>query len=333
MADVGAYYYLWYDEDQWKVYRYVHKPVLDLYSSSDPEAMSRHIEWSKQYGINFFVVSWAGKEGLDGKPEKSDQNLRKQLLPSVLSHDFKFAILYESATRLPPDPNDAIDLDKPGYASRLVADLRDAAKYFDHPSYLKIHVNGEVKPLLILYRARNFTGQIADTIGRVKSALSDVYLVGDEVYWGGIIRSRLKIGPPKLKDPERMKLYDGVTAYNMHTRDREILGSFEKKLESEYGDWLRALSSVGVDFIPSAIPGYDDTKVPDRKNPPLLRGPERFSSQLEIAMKHLSKRNIVLITSFNEWHEDTQIEPAKDYKPPAESFSYLKALERSITLR
>lgn len=186
---------------------------------------------------------------------------------------------------------------------------------------------------MILYRARNFVGHIAETIGRVKSALGDAYLVGDEVYWGGIIRSRLRIVPPKLKDPERMRLYDGVTAYNMHTKDREILGSFEKELESEYRDWSKALHSAGIDFIPNAIPGYDDTKVPNRKNPPLQRGPERFDRQLGIAMKHLSKRNMVLITSFNEWHEDTQIEPAKDYKPPAEPLGYLKVVERRRTLR
>lgn len=35
MVDVGAYYYLWYDKDQWRDYRYVHTPVRKFYDSSD----------------------------------------------------------------------------------------------------------------------------------------------------------------------------------------------------------------------------------------------------------------------------------------------------------
>jgi glycoprotein endo-alpha-1,2-mannosidase len=327
MVDLGAYYYLWYDASQWRYSGFIHTPQLGLYNSSDPKTIAQHIDWSKQNGIKFFAVSWAGKEGLDHTLARSDQNLRNQFLPTALSSGFEFALLYESVARLSPDANDSIDLDKPGYADRLVADLKDAAGYFDQPCYLKVNINGKPKPVVILYRARSFIGDVAATIHSVRKAIGDVYLVGDEVYWGGIIRPRLRIGSPKLKDPERMKLYDGVTAYNMHIKDAQILADFEKKIEREYGDWYKALSSVSVDFIPNVIPGYNDSKVPNRDNLPLPRSPVRFGRQLEIATKLASMRNIALITSFNEWHEDTQIEPAENYEPPTTPLSYLELLD------
>jgi hypothetical protein len=87
LVDFGAYYYLWYDEAQWRNFGLIHSPQLGLYSSSDPKIVAQHIDWSKRHGIKFFVVSWAGKEGLDHIPQKSDQNLRNNLLPKALSSE------------------------------------------------------------------------------------------------------------------------------------------------------------------------------------------------------------------------------------------------------
>jgi glycoprotein endo-alpha-1,2-mannosidase len=322
VVDFGAYYYPWYEAAQWAISGFVHTPQLKLYDSSDPTIISQHILWAKQYGIRFFAVSWPGKTGLDGTLTRSDQNLAIHLLPLIESNGFEFALLYETSTKLPPNANKSIDLNTPGYADRLAADIKSASAYFDHSCYRRV----DGKPLVILYLARSFVGDVAGAIRKVREAAGEIYLVGDEVYWGGIVK-KFKIGPPKLRNPERVKLYDGVTAYNMHTSDTTKLASFEKNIQAEFQDWSKALSSVGVDFIPSAIPGYDDSRVPGRNNPPLSRSPERFNKQLDIAARFVSKPNLVMITSFNEWHEDTQIEPAENYESGM-PFSYLEPLNR-----
>lgn len=74
----------------------------------------------------------------------------------------------------------------------------------------------------------------------------------------------------------------------------------------------RLCPKTEFDFIPGVIPGYDDRNVPERKNKPLPRSTTRFERQIEIARRRSSERNpMVLVNSFNEWHEDTQIEPDK----------------------
>jgi glycoprotein endo-alpha-1,2-mannosidase len=65
-------------------------------------------------------------------------------------------------------------------------------------------------------------------------------------------------------------------------------------------------------FIPSVGPGYIDTGVrPWNGETTRLRNNGDYYKQM---FKDLPKDNdmIVTITSFNEWHEGTQIEPAAD---------------------
>mmetsp|Transcript_15795 Transcript_15795/g.20750 ORF Transcript_15795/g.20750 Transcript_15795/m.20750 type:complete len:105 (-) Transcript_15795:436-750(-) len=80
-------------------------------------------------------------------------------------------------------------------------------------------------------------------------------------------------------------------------------------------------------FIPSIGPGYDDTAVRpwNDKNTKSRNGGKYYSDMSNQALKTLeiqksfSVKPILTITSFNEWHEGSQIEPAipkqgyKDY--------------------
>jgi hypothetical protein len=341
MVDVGAYYYLWYDKDQWRDYGHVHMPVRKFYDSSDTEVISQHIQWAKEHGIKFFLVSWDGPEK-EGK--KIDRNLRKTFLTDPLSRDIQFAIFYESEARLkkPGQPLDVMNLSDPNKVNRLVDDFNYLAEnYFKDDRYYRVHG----KPLVALYLSRAYMHTIRDVEAAIlRLRRNELYLVGDEVYWHTIVRDRLRPWKrPTLGNREEfVKLYDAVTAYNMHEEpksaaDKENFDkNFDSRVEKEYGDWLKALPEP-VGFIPNAIPGFDDTKIPAERRPekhtPLGRSLDRFDLQLQLATRNVSKGNLLLITSFNEWHEDTQIEPAEDYETPAEPLSYLKALERSRTLR
>uniref|UniRef100_A0A158Q8Y1 Glycoprotein endo-alpha-1,2-mannosidase-like n=1 Tax=Elaeophora elaphi TaxID=1147741 RepID=A0A158Q8Y1_9BILA len=75
-------------------------------------------------------------------------------------------------------------------------------------------------------------------------------------------------------------------------------------------------------FIPSVGPGYDDRRVRpwnsanyrDRMNG------KYYADMFEMA--HIAKANIITITSFNEWHEGTQIEPAIPFTDNKTDFVY-----------
>jgi hypothetical protein len=63
------------------------------------------------------------------------------------------------------------------------------------------------------------------------------------------------------------------------------------------------------------MPGYDDTCLPDRENDPILRDNGNFYRDFwQIACQFVEQTNpLVMVTSFNEWHEGTEVEPSREY--------------------
>ncbi|VDP92047.1 unnamed protein product [Echinostoma caproni] len=94
---------------------------------------------------------------------------------------------------------------------------------------------------------------------------------------------------------------------------------------------------AGVHFYPSIGPGYDDQSVrPWNERGTVDREDGAYLQRL-IAKLPLERTAGVGITSFNEWHEGTQIEPAaitvrptySDYSPFSEEY-YLRLLRKFV---
>ena len=301
---VGAYYYLWYTKDQWNS-GYVHTPFLGFYESSKTETIEHHLDWAVDYGIDFFFIAWQGPNSV------ASSNLEKAFLPSLKSRPggrkIRFAVFYEpwynEAVSKTTDKTgrETINVQDPRNLRVLTQELQSASKYFSEEDYLKI--GG--KPVLGIYKARDLDGDVQTFTDQLRRTLPTApYVIGDRVWWR---EGRQRIW---YDFRQAVRPYDGVTAYNMH-HDMKLVG-FEKNVDDEYRAWSSALSKMECDFIPGIVPGYDDRNVvPKRNHLPLERSTARFEQQLATASKYVLKNPTVLITSFNEWHEDTQIEPDK----------------------
>jgi glycoprotein endo-alpha-1,2-mannosidase len=85
-------------------------------------------------------------------------------------------------------------------------------------------------------------------------------------------------------------------------------------------EWRAMALNSGYMYIPVASPGYNDRGVRYRQNhPPLSRRLSADSAEGSLFAYQLTKaseladpsmQNLLVINSFNEWHEDTQIEPS-----------------------
>jgi len=306
---VGAFYYPWFGPERHWGEGYRGTPLLGEYDSSDAGVIQQHIDWAQSYGVDFFVVSWWGQESME------DRTLKKNFRPLAQTNNFAYVILYESAGLLQMTP-EGINLSDETRRNAFLADLRYlSANYFTDTNYLKI----SGRPVIFLYLTRTFSGDVdavleqARQIVREESGM-DLFILADEVYWNPPLASRIK-------------WYDGITAYNMHTSIPGIATNFTGKVMAQYSDWSAAAQLNGILFAPDIIPGFDDTAVRPQANHPVIpRSPQLFEDQFKKALEFaVDPDKMILITSWNEWHEDTSIEPSEEF-----GYQYLEVVRDQL---
>jgi hypothetical protein len=207
-------------------------------------------------------------------------------------------------------------LSNPANKKKFVSDMDYLARaFFGRPNYLYI---GD-RPVVFLYLSRIFVGDVAQALIDARAAIKketgkDAFIIGDEVYWGS-------------PTPERLPLFDGITNYNMHASVPDIAENFNEKVASHYQIWAQAAERAGVTFIPNVLPGFDDSGVnPFGNTPRIPRSLDLFAEQLKSALTLASGPTlIVMITSWNEWHEYTAIEPSEEF-----GFQYLDLLRNIL---
>ncbi|MEX0977443.1 MAG: glycoside hydrolase family 99-like domain-containing protein [Pirellulales bacterium] len=307
---VGAYYYPWYgsfagghDLGQSVRGHLVppQRPAIGPYNSRAAETISAHIDQSHQGNIDFWAVSWWGPQSSD------DVTFRESILRHPRRAELKYAVHYESTGRLG-------SLSMPSFKN-LVPDFRHLAEhYFADPNYLKL----DGRPVVFMYVTRAyFNGQAArDAVAELRATMKsefhlNPYLVGDDLFTGGV-------------DPMRARLWDAITDFDVYGTVLAQKGSTSAaiaELAKVYDDARAAIAPLGVAFIPTASPGFNDKGVRgghpaaprylvlDAKSPAghLF---QRMLRDVAVPRTDPKAKNILMINSFNEWHEDTQIEPA-----------------------
>lgn len=298
---VGAHYYMWYGEggngEEW-VHETPVTPTLGEYDSQDPDVIDQHIRWAVEHGINWFSVSWWGPGGYE------DETLKDHVLESPLADELQYSILFESPGLLPSEDG-TYDFDDEETVAALVEAMEYLAEtYFGREEYLRI----DGRPVVTFYLAREFTGDFGGALEAVADAIGEeLYVIGDLVYW---------MNPDSTMLPD-FEPFDAATGYNMHMNQEDIDENFVDRVLDQYGTWADGLADTDVAFVPGVLPGYDDTHIEhvDRPDHPIIEAsPERFEAYCDGVNEYVSPDpNAVLITSWNEWYENTQIEPHEEF--------------------
>ena len=76
-VDVGVFYYVWYEEGNdtrhWNdepCDNVVDLPVLDYYSSQNESVIKNHLDWMKDIGLDFLIISWWGENSYEDNSTK-----------------------------------------------------------------------------------------------------------------------------------------------------------------------------------------------------------------------------------------------------------------------
>jgi len=304
---VGVYYYPWYGNNNFHdasnptgqntlVYHLNPRitPQLGWYNQNDPNVISRHYKWARYAGVDFFVTSYWGR----GKTE--DSIIQNYMFDNPDRSNIKLAVFIETKAA-------ALSLSKITDETNYLCD-----NYFNRPGYFRI----DNKPVIFIYVTRAMSDPNLTTyISNIRTAATnkgagDVYIVGDEV-WGS---------PNIAKETPRVSQMDAVTNYDVFGnigRPRFATDSILNTWQSENTSWKSFVNSIGKQFIPAVTPGFNNRslspmsrKLNDESN----EFGTLFSGLLDRA-KAAADMNMIMVTSWNEWHEDTEIEPTISAPP------------------
>ncbi len=285
---VLAFYYPWYanptTSGRWFHWRgpngeaprqspTVNHPALGFYDSHDPKVIATHLAQAKAAGIDALIVSWWGVGSFE------DQAM-PALLDAARANGISITAYLEQQK------------DGAAGAKRDVAHL--LGRYADHPAWLKV---GD-RPVLFLYL----------------QALRDLPAAEWRRAAG---RAPFLVGDASPREREQFALWaphlDGIHVY--------VLAPYVKGMtppqmtawaDRTYPAWKRTVGDRL--FCATVIPGFDDTLVPGRPRPrpTVLRHDGRtYDALWDAAVRH--DADWALITSFNEWHEGSEIEPSREH--------------------
>ena len=301
---IGAYYYPWHGDDFHRNDGYLrdqldprHQPTLGEYDDTKPEVIAQHLAWSRQANINLWVTSFWGAGS------REDNTIRNNILPHSDLGDHKIALLYESTGRMKATE---------GYTTqRLGPDMAHMCKnIFPHPNYYRV----DGRPVVMLYvtRALYTNGVLEQLVEALRtSALEEcgqeVFLIGDQV-WGEPPRENEEYPP--------FSMLDAVTNYDVYGNMNGAPYAGQAVVDRYYKEqerWKSRAAQDGVRYIPAVSPGYNDRGVRLKADHPgcsrrLTADDEPgslFVAQLQKARYLVddSMDRLILVNSFNEWHE------------------------------
>lgn len=290
--------------------------------------MSKHIDWATGHGIDGFFVSWSGYE--EGDIKYFDSNL-KMLINNPLASQIKIAILYESIWRL-INSNPGWNLDDERNVRILKNDFSYIAEnYFSHPSYLRINC----KPVILFYEGKgifaNTFKSLSEKMSEIRTYIkdnygTDIYLISDHAH--PLADPSMNVFNTDIKWGDVAKLFDSITSFGGYSKEyaspEDIYISY---LQQGFEKWYTFSKNNKLGFIPFAVTGYDPRYVSwgSKDVVPIDRDPNKFKKRLELAFKYRNNIGIVWIHEFNNFFEDTQIEPTVE-----EGFVFLETLRNFL---
>ncbi len=295
---VGAHYYPWYGIPGGAYERWTDEspsePLLGEYDATDREVIEQHVQWCLEHGIRWLSCSWWGEN------RQEDEVMREHLPEADGFEHLTFSITYETLGRF--DGDHPFDADEDAVRNRFQQDLQYLNDtFFERDNYHTI----DGRPVLYIYAAGTLVGDVVSMYEEVTESVGvDPYLIVDVTDWD------------RAASISASKIADAVTVYNP-SEDRDDIDDVFHDLYEEGLETLHlATEYTDVDFFPPITPGYDDTEIvhDGRDSSSVLPpSPERYERGCQQLKPHLKHMQGALITSFNEWFEDTQIEPTDEY--------------------
>ncbi|SHE32787.1 glycoprotein endo-alpha-1,2-mannosidase [Mariniphaga anaerophila] len=272
-------------------------PELRTYSSTDREIVAKHMKMMSDAHIGVIALTWWATD--------------KFVMKSVdMIMDEAAKVGMKVCMHIEP------------YDGRSVASVRDdlekfVQKYRNHKAYYSV----DGKPLVFVYNALDFNKNDWQSI-LSEDGSKTIRGTDIDAYFIGLIYDL-------NTEPERIASYDFDGVFTYFGAPAYCDGANPKNWE-RIQKWA---NQKKLAFIPCASPGYADLRI--RPWNGAIQTPRRAGVQYEEAYQAAidCASPFIGITSFNEWHEGTQIEPAIPMSIPGYTYNDYEGLAPDYYLK
>jgi len=280
-------------------------PLIGPYDQGDREVVRWHFRLAKAAGIDGFLCSWWKFHPSRSHWDEWQTDLfEKVLLPVAREEDFKIAVADECAHYVR------------SYDQLLWRVTNNLPRLARHPAYLKIN-NQSAWFIYQVWDDWLTAGQAGSYVAEAEKVTGDVFWIFDKlkaIRTATDARAKMLVQPDWLQLP-RIDCF-GTYSYFGHWRDVR-----EKTITTLYSDFVRDVRQAGKLAALPVSPGHDNTPV--NAEPCIIPRENGATLKSFLRAVHAAKPEIVLVCSWNEWLETTQIEPSATWHDP---YLYLKTL-------
>lgn len=277
------------------------EPLLGWYTTQNPGVMEQHLIWADKAGLDFFIFTWNGAS--------TDDDLIARFNDAHTgTENVKYIIRYNTA-HLELNNDNPLESDHK-YRSMLSEFVDILAGYMQSDTYYKI----DGRPVLMMTPA-NLGSDVLLSINfksvteKLKSDLKSFF--GMEPYLIGEMTTGW-VAPVNYAD-HQVYSFDGLCLRDWKTRSYDLFYSYFSFLDINWNNWNTTLSKRDVDFIPCIYPSYND-----RVNTPSSYyytfsedgDTDDFVNFCNVAKRNMGKSGIVLMNSWNDWVNGTNLEPS-----------------------
>jgi hypothetical protein len=297
---VAAFYYPWYGNPavngqwiHWTQNNHVppddiasdYYPALGAYSSKDPAVVAQHMAWLRRAGIGVIISSWWGQSS------REDQAV-PLLLQTAEKYDIQVAFHIEPYNGRTPES--------------LVSDIEylynqygSSPAFFRSTATSRYSAGKQPKGMFFVW---SIAGQSAGDYLFWQTALDRIHALPK----GGLVIANT-VDSGWIEGSH----FDG--AYNYATLHLDKTNGFS---------WARSLPPDTL-YIPSVLPGFSARRVGYPDDTYLAREDgDTYNQQWTAALSTGIQPEMMTITSFNEWHEGSVIEPIQVGMTDGRGYTY-----------
>jgi glycoprotein endo-alpha-1,2-mannosidase len=301
---VAAFYYPWYgnpDTDgkwmHWTQNNHLppadissdYYPALGAYSSNDPAVVAQHMQWLRRAGVGVIISSWWG-------PASREDQVVPLLLQTAEGYEIKVAFHIE--------PYDGRT------AESLVRDIQYLyQQYGNSPAFFRSTATSRYSPNPAP-KGMFFVWSIGVKGSEGERVEADYWREAmDSIH--GLSEGALIIANTTQGSWINEGHFDGL--YNYASLHLE---------ESNGFNWARSLPPNSL-YMPSVIPGFSAQRVGYAESTHVDRQDgQTYNEQWTAALGVGIQPELVTITSFNEWHEGSMIEPVQFGVEDGKGYTY-----------